>query len=66
MTKPRTQETQQQDGNSRKLLSVRLGMPWFTMWFFTIGIAKFGFLQGLRALVIWPYYLGDSLAVFIR
>lgn len=31
---------------------------WFIGWLFTIGFAKLSFMQGVYALVLWPYYLG--------
>lgn len=39
-----------------------IGLAWLAGWLFTIGYLKLAFLQGLLALVIWPYYLGASLA----
>lgn len=35
---------------------------WLIAWLFTVGYAKLGFLSGLLALLIWPYYLGLALA----
>lgn len=34
---------------------------WFACWLFTIGFAKLGLGQGVLALMIWAYYLGDRL-----
>ena len=31
---------------------------WFAGWLFTLAFAHLGWLQGLLALVVWPYYLG--------
>ena len=32
-----------------------------TMWLFTIGLCKLTFWQGVFAIIIWPYYIGDLL-----
>ena len=37
-----------------------VGLLWVAGWLFTIGYLKLGFLQGLLAILLWPYYLGDS------
>ena len=39
------------------------GALWLVLWLFTIGYLKLAFLQGLFAIVIWPYYLGAALAI---
>jgi hypothetical protein len=39
-----------------------LGMFWVIGWLFSIGFLKLGFVQGLVALLIWPYYLGAHFA----
>ena len=39
-----------------------LGIFWFIGWLFTIGYVKLSFWQGVLALLIWPYYLGDYFA----
>ena len=36
-----------------------LGGLWFAGWLFTIGYLKLSFWQGVLALVMWAYYLGD-------
>lgn len=41
------------------------GMIWFVGWLFTIGYLKLSFGKGLLAIVIWPYYLGASLAPMV-
>lgn len=35
------------------------GGVWFAAWLFTIGYLKLSFLQGVIAIVIWPYYIGN-------
>ena len=40
-----------------------MGPIWFIGWLFTIGFVKITFWQGLLALIIWPYYLGEKLAM---
>jgi hypothetical protein len=37
------------------------GTVWFIGWLFTIGLADLGFWKGLLGLVVWPYFLGDTL-----
>lgn len=37
------------------------GGMWIAAWIFTIGFLQLNFWQGVQALVIWPYYLGDAL-----
>ena len=37
-----------------------VGLLWVAGWLFTIGYLKLGFLQGLLAILLWPYYLGDA------
>lgn len=38
------------------------GGLWFAAWLFTIGYLKLTFWQGVLAIIIWPYYIGVSLA----
>jgi hypothetical protein len=38
------------------------GGLWFVGWLFTIGYLQLSFGKGLLAIVIWPYYIGASLA----
>jgi hypothetical protein len=40
-----------------------LGPIWYTGWLFTIAFAKLSFWKAVLALIIWPYYLGNALAV---
>jgi hypothetical protein len=35
---------------------------WLAGWLFTIGFVKLTFPQALLGLIIWPWYLGASLA----
>lgn len=37
------------------------GGMWVVAWIFTIGFLQLTFWQGVKALVIWPYYLGEAL-----
>lgn len=39
-----------------------VGLLWVAGWLFTIGFAHLAFWKGLLALVVWPYYLGATLA----
>lgn len=36
-----------------------LGALWFAGWLFTIGYIGLSFWQGVLAIVIWPWYLGN-------
>ena len=36
------------------------GFLWFAGWLFTIGYLGLQFLEGLLAIIIWPYYLGRA------
>jgi hypothetical protein len=46
-------------------ISVGRGLPWFTLWIFTIAFANLCFYQGVLALAIWPYYLGEAIATVV-
>lgn len=37
------------------------GSFWFVGWLFTIGFVNLSFWQGVLAIVLWPYFLGDAL-----
>lgn len=39
-----------------------MGPIWFMGWLFTLGFLSLSFFQGLLAIVIWPYYIGEFLA----
>lgn len=34
------------------------GGVWAAGWLFTVGYLHLAFLQGLLALLLWPYYIG--------
>lgn len=40
------------------------GGVWMAAWMFTLGFLKLSFWQGVLALVLWPYYIGDFLRNF--
>jgi hypothetical protein len=42
------------------------GILWFAGWLFSIGFLELPFWKGLLALVIWPYYLGETLTQLLR
>lgn len=42
---------------------ISLGGLWFAGWLFTIGYLHLQFLEGVFALIIWPYYLGTAFAM---
>ena len=39
-----------------------LGPIWYIGWLFTVAFAKLSFWKALLALVVWPYFLGTSVA----
>ena len=39
-----------------------LGVLWLIGWLFTIGYLGLGFWRGVLALIVWPYFLGATLA----
>jgi hypothetical protein len=38
------------------------GLLWFIGWLFTIGYLHLPFWKAVLGIVVWPYYLGVSLA----
>jgi len=42
-----------------------MGPVWFMGWLFTLGFLKLTFFQGLLALIIWPYYIGEFISKLI-
>lgn len=40
----------------------RLVILWMTLWLFTTAFAHLGFGQAVCALIVWPYYLGETVA----
>lgn len=42
-----------------------IGSLWLIGWLFTIGFANLTFWQGVLAILIWPYYLGDFISILI-
>jgi hypothetical protein len=41
------------------------GLVWFAGWLFTIGFLHLAFWKGLLGLVVWPYYLGVTIAGYL-
>jgi hypothetical protein len=39
------------------------GGLWIVGWLFTLGFCHLSFWQGVLALLVWPYYLGDTLSI---
>ena len=39
------------------------GGAWIAAWLFTIGFLKLTFWQGVLAIIIWPYYIGTTIAI---
>ena len=40
-----------------------IGLIWLGAWLFTIGYLKLSFWYGVLALLVWPYFIGASLAL---
>ena len=40
-----------------------IGPIWFIGWLFTIGFSNLTFWKAVLALVIWPFYLGNSVGM---
>jgi len=41
------------------------GALWFSGWMFCTGFLHLTFWEAVLALVIWPYYIGVSVAVLV-
>ena len=39
-----------------------VGPLWFIGWLFTIGFVHLSFGRALWAILVWPYYLGQTLS----
>lgn len=42
------------------------GLLWIAAWLFTIGFLRLTFWKAVLALLLWPYYLGSTLASMPR
>lgn len=42
------------------------GLLWFAGWLFSIGFLHLGFWKGLLGLIIWPYYIGATVARLVQ
>jgi hypothetical protein len=42
------------------------GTLWAAAWLFTIGFLHLTFWQGVLAIVLWPYYLGNTFSSHLR
>ncbi|MBD3413507.1 MAG: hypothetical protein GF421_03630 [Candidatus Aminicenantes bacterium] len=40
-----------------------VGPIWFIGWLFTIGFANLTFWKAVLALIIWPFYLGNTVGM---
>lgn len=43
-----------------------VGLIWFIGWLFSIGFLSLSFWEGVLAIIIWPYYIGEALRFLIR
>lgn len=42
------------------------GGLWMAAWLFSIGFLQLSFWQGVFALLIWPYYMGEFLRLYLN
>ncbi|HZW38326.1 MAG TPA: hypothetical protein VFF33_03410 [Ignavibacteriaceae bacterium] len=42
------------------------GIIWFIGWLFTIGYLKLSFWNGVLGIIVWPYFLGDHFANWVK
>jgi uncharacterized membrane protein len=42
------------------------GIFWLIGWLFSIGFLKLAFWKSVLALILWPYYIGDTLSQFLQ
>lgn len=56
-------EDQKQEGKKRVETVSVTGPIWYIGWLFTIAFAKLTFWKAVLALIIWPYYLGNTLSM---
>ncbi len=57
-----TEETKDRKKNVGGSASL-IGPIWFIGWLFTIGFADLSFWKAVLALIIWPFYLGNSVGM---
>lgn len=43
-----------------------MGIVWAIGWLFTIGFEHLTFWRGVLAIIIWPYYIGVTVAGMIH
>ena len=41
------------------------GLLWVAGWLFTVGFEHLAFWKGAAAVVLWPYYLGITIASWL-
>jgi hypothetical protein len=41
------------------------GLLWFAGWLFSIGFLHLSFWKGALALIVWPYFIGKSVAALV-
>lgn len=41
------------------------GGLWIIGWLFSIGFLGLGFWQGVLAIVLWPYYIGEAVRALV-
>ncbi len=49
-----------------KCNSSDFGIIWLIGWLFSIGFLKLTFWKAVLALILWPYYIGDTLSQFLQ
>ncbi|MFZ2193054.1 MAG: hypothetical protein WAV31_02320 [Candidatus Moraniibacteriota bacterium] len=39
---------------------------WFAGWLFTIGFLNLTFMKAIIAILLWPYFIGQTVATFAK
>lgn len=39
---------------------------WFAGWLFTVGFLNLTFGKGILAIVLWPYFIGEAVAMMAK
>jgi uncharacterized membrane protein len=39
---------------------------WFAGWLFTIGFLHLAFWKGLLAIILWPYFIGETISALVN
>ena len=39
---------------------------WFAGWLFTVGFLNLGFMKAILAILLWPYFIGQTVAMLAK